>query len=130
MPTMGPPLPMGEPLLDVTVLLPSPAGPPVLVLPKPEPEVLPEEGSLDAPDWPLLVVPAPELWPLPPKLDPLLLPKLDPLLPPKLDPLLPPKLDPLLPPKLDPPAPLFCPVLLNPEPVWPWAPFAPVPPIG
>lgn len=40
-PTIGPALPIGDPLLEVRVLVPRPVAPPVLlpVLPKPEPEV-------------------------------------------------------------------------------------------
>src|SRR5271170_7104275 len=158
-PMIGPALPMGDPLLDVRVLLPRPAGPPVLELPKPDPLVPvplvpvplapvplvpdPEFGSVEDPellDDPLLLpnpVP-PELLPRPepvPPLLPKLFPKLDPPLPPKLLP----KLDPP-PPKLELPLlPNPCPVLLNPEPCCPVvlpdvpvppAPFAPATPNG
>src|SRR5271163_1121428 len=99
-PMIGPALPMGDPLLEVRVLLPRPAGPPVLVLPKPEPLLLdPLVPDPLLPDGLLLL----------PKLEPLLLPKLEPLLFPKLEPLLLPKLFP----KLDEP------VLLNPDPCCP-----------
>src|SRR5271170_5108224 len=126
-PTIGPPLPMGDPLLEVRVLLPRPAGPPVLVLPKPEPLLLdPLVPDPLLPDG-LLLLPNPEPVPplLLPKLEPLLLPKLEPLLLPKLEPLLFPKLEPLLLPKLFPK--LDEPVLLNPDPCCPVLPGVPVP---